>query len=100
MGRAVGCLVWKAGEGAPWQYVTRADEIFCVYRNVWNVVSPSNVDHPTVEDGKQVVIFYGLQHKAGEKSEDTDGPIWLFTSYVLSLGSCEIPPVTELIAIA
>ena len=45
-------------------------------------------------------FLWPVEKKAGQKSEDADGGIWLFTSYVLLLGACEIPAVTELIAIA
>lgn len=41
------------------------------------------------------------REKAGQKSEDADGGIWLFTSYALGAEVlAKFPAVTELIAIA
>ena len=61
----------------------------------------SNVDHPAIQDGQEVLLFYALARKSGARSDDSDGGLWLFTSYILGVGAREeVPAVTELIAIA
>ena len=60
----------------------------------------SNVDHPAIQDRQEVVLFYTVARKSPERSDESDGGLWLFASYILGVGACEeVPAVIELIAI-
>ena len=58
----------------------------------------NNVEHPAIEDKQEVLLFYALaraSRNSGEKNDDSDsdGGLWLFTSYILGMGASEeVPP--------